>query len=202
MFDRRRFVTAPVISDVATPLAHALPTTGRVGETGLLRLGTGLGLVGWTGTAVVGWTVGPSAGPLALAWWVLPVTAMLFVIGRHADDTVRFSVPLLGWGLLNGTATTVTVWAVTVGASPGTIPVVWLADFTLGYAWTAVALGRATHTGRARGYTVAALVCAVTVGFGIAGVAGGVAAGYPVVAVLHVGPLALDARGVFGERGT
>lgn len=202
MFDRRGFVPTPVIVDVATLLHHDLPTTGRVGETGLLRLGTGLGLVGWTGTAVIERTTDPSAGLVALAWWVLPVTAMLFVIGRHAVDAVRFSVPLLGWGLLNGTATTATLWAVTVGASPGAVPVVWLVDFALGYTWTAIAVGRAGRWGRARGYAAAAFSCAVAVGVGVTGVVDGVALSYPVVATLHVGPLALDAGGVFGARRT
>ncbi|WP_092689810.1 hypothetical protein [Halorientalis regularis] len=200
MFDRRRFADRSVPLDVATRLDHSLPTTGRVGERGLLRLGAALGLVGWTGTAILARLDAPAAGHLALGWWTLPVAGMVYAIGRHAANPVRFSTPLFGWGVLNGTATTVTLWAVAVDAPTGTIPLVWLADLALGYAWTAVALGRAGQPGRTRGYATAALACAVAVGLGYTGVTGGDVGGYPVVATLHVVPLALDARGLGRRR--
>ncbi|RXK48566.1 hypothetical protein EAF64_12885 [Halorientalis pallida] len=125
---------------------------------------------------------------------------MVYAIARHATNPVRFSTPLLGWGVLNGTATAVTLWAVSVGAPAGTVPLVWLSDLTLGYAWTAVALGRAGRPARTLGYAAAALACTVAVGLGAASVTGGDGGGYSVVAVLHVVPLALDARGVGRRR--
>jgi hypothetical protein len=193
-----------------TRLAALAPaTSGRLDGSGFLLLGAAVGLVGWTATAVLE-LLAPDAGPLALVAWLPLVAAMLGAGLFHTPDAMRFSTPMLGWALLNGLATTATLWAVlfgvpdTLGGDPfntvalgpdaGAVWSLWTVDLALGYAWTADALRRAGQPSRAAGYSYAAFL-----GFGLAVYHGaGIDAirtvRYPALAALHALPLALDAR--------
>jgi len=190
-------------------VALAPASSGRLDGDGFLVLGAGVGLVGWTATAVLAALV-PRAGPLALAVWLPLVVVMLGAGLLHGPDTVRFSLPLLGFGLLNGLATAATAWAVlvglpaTVGGDPFvTVPLgrpadavwsLWALDLAVGYAWTADALRRDGQPGRAAGYSYAAFLGFGLVVYHAAGLDAIRTVRYPALAALHAIPLALDAR--------
>ena len=213
-----------VVSDhgpVRSRLAALAPSTsGRLGSSDFLRLGAVVGLVGWTATAVlellapVADLAAPTAGLVALAVWTPLVGVMVGAGLWHAPDAMRFSLPLLGFGLLNGLATTATLWAVivglpaTVGGDPFvTVPLgpaadavwsLWTVDLAIGYAWTADALRRDGQPGRAAGYSYAAFLGFGLVVYHAAGVDAIRTVRYPTLAALHALPLALDARADLG----
>ena len=193
--------------------ALAPASSDRLTGADFLLLGAAVGLVGWTATAALE-LLAPEAGPLALVVWLPLVAAMSGAAILHAPDAMRFSHPLLGWGLLNGLAATATVWAVlfgvpdTLGGDPfntvalgpdaGAVWSLWTVDLALGYAWTADALRRDGQPSRAAGYSYAAFL-----GFGLAVYHGaGIDAirtvRYPALAALHALPLVLDARSDLG----
>jgi hypothetical protein len=180
--------------------ALAPATTGRLPGDGFLLLGAGVGLVGWTGTAALARLSVPRAGLLALAVWGLLVAVMVGAGLFHVPDAMRFSLPMVGWGLLNATATTVTLVAVLQEWSATLVWTVWLVALGLGYGWTAIALWRGGQRARARGYGYAALVAAGLLIASGAGMPALQPVRYPLLAVLHAVPLALDARTTLGGR--
>lgn len=190
-------------------VALAPATSARLDGSDFLLLGAAVGLVGWTLTAVVE-AIAPEAGLLTVVVWLPLVVAMLGAGVLHAPDAMRFSLPMLGWGLLNGLAVTVTLVAVLVGVpnqvggdpfntvvlgpDAGVVWSLWALDLAAGYAWTADALRRDGQPSRAAGYSYAAFL-----GFGLlayhgAGVEAIRTVRYPALAALHAIPLALDAR--------
>ena len=197
-------------------VALAPATSGRLAGEDFLWLGAGVGLVGWTATAALelltpaAGLAASTAGLVALVVWLPLVGAMVAAGLWHAHDAMRFSLPLLGFGLLNGLATTTTLWAVlvglpaTVGGDPFvTVPLgppadavwsLWTLDLAIGYAWTADALRRDGQPGRAAGYSYAAFLGFGLVVYHAAGVDALRTVRYPALAALHTLPLALDAR--------
>jgi hypothetical protein len=180
-------------------MSNTTRTVGRATSTQLsteqfLLLGAVVGLVGWTGTAVVELLAVPRAGLLTLGLWVVLVAVMSGAGLVATPNAVRFSLPLLGWGVLNTIALLATVVAVTVGASPDTVWAIWAGDLALGHAWTARTLQRAHKSERAVTYGTAALL-----GVGLlllhsfdAGTLQPVR--YLALGAVHALPLALDTR--------
>lgn len=163
-----------------------------------LLLGAGVGVVGWTGTAVVELAGIPRGGVVVLGLWAVLVAVMVGAGLLATSDGVRFSLPLLGWGVLNTVAIAVTVSAVALGGSSDTVWTIWAADLTLGYAWTARAFLNRHQRRRAVTYGVAALL-----GIGLLLVHSAnpgklQPVRYLALAVLHAVPLALESRRSLG----
>lgn len=176
-------------------LARTVPTAGRLDGGAFLSLGAVVGLVGWTVTAAL---AGADRGParwVALGVWTVLVAVMVGAGLFLTPDAVRFSTPLAGWGLVNGAASTVTAWAVLTGAPAPAVARTWLAAHALGYGWTAGTLRRAGQGDRAGGYGYAALLAGGLLVFDVAGLDALAPVRYPLLAVVHALPLALDARG-------
>jgi hypothetical protein len=201
-------VAAP--DSLQSRLATLAPgTSGRLTGSDFLLLGAAIGLVGWSLTAAVA-AVAPGAGLLTVALWVPLVVAMLGAGLLHAPDAMRFSLPMLGWGVLNGLAVTATLAAVLVGVpdqvggdpfntvvlgpDAGAVWSLWALDLAAGYAWTADALRRDAQPSRAAGYSYAAFLGFGLLAYHAAGVEAIRTVRYPALAALHAIPLALDAR--------
>lgn len=172
----------------------APPTSGRLSTREFLLAGAGAGAVGWTGTQLLTWTAPPAAAWVAAALWFVLAGLFVGVTVAHGPDEIRFSAPMLGWGAVNGTATTLTL-AGLAGLVPARLAFwqAWVAASTVGYCWTGGLLERAGARDRGRGYVLAGLVAlgVLAVETLAVGVVSPVA--YLVLAVLHAVPLTLDA---------
>jgi hypothetical protein len=189
--------------------ALAPATSDRLTGSDFLLLGAAVGLVGWSATAAIA-AVAPGAGFLTVVVWTPLVAVMLGAGLLHTPDAMRFSLPMLGWGLLNGLAVTATLVAVLVGApdqvggdpfttvvlgpDAGAVWSLWTLDLAAGYAWTADALRRDAQPSRAAGYSYAAFLGFGLLAYHAAGVEAIRTVRYPALAALHAIPLALDAR--------
>lgn len=199
-------------------------TSGWLTDSDFLALGAVVGVLGWTGTAAIEWFAVPYAGFVALALWTPLVAVMVIAAIQHVPDTMRFSKPMIAWGVCNVTATVVTVVAVTfgvpsaVGVSVGggggggsdTLPFgfatvalgpaggvvwsLWAFDLAVGYVATALFLRDDRQPARAAGYSYAAFL-----GFGLlvyhgTGLEALRSVRYLTLAALHGLPLGLDSR--------
>jgi hypothetical protein len=171
------------------------PPTGRVGPEQFLRLGAGVGVVGWTGTQTLAWVDPPGSGAVAIALWVALVGVMTGVGLRHCTDALRFSTPLLVWGTVNAAAMTLTVVA-TLGDTPNwlAVPVwqVWVLAAAVGYGGTAVSMHRAGREWEL--YAVAGVLETVLLAVGVLAPGAVAAAPYLLVGLLHAMPLLVDAE--------
>jgi hypothetical protein len=169
-------------------------SSDRLSADGFLLLGASVGLVGWTVTGAVELLSIPRPGLVVLACWLPLVAVMSGALLFATPDAVRFSLPLVGWGILNGATIAATVVVVVTGGSAVTVWSLWVAVLALGYAWTARALRWNRAFGRAALYGYASLLAIGVLVYHAAGLPSLRSVRYPVIAALHALPLVLDAR--------
>jgi hypothetical protein len=175
--------------------AAAPPTSGRLSESGFLLSGAAAGLLGWTGTQVFAWVDPPSAALLATGLWAALMLGFVGLTVFHAPAAIRFSLPMLGWGTVNGMATVLTV-AGLAGLVPGRVAfwAAWVVAAAVGYCWTGSLLVRAGDTERGRSYLASGLVALAVLAVGLWSFAAVAPVAFLVLTVLHALPLTLDAR--------
>lgn len=173
----------------------APPTSGRLTESGFLLAGAVAGALGWGGTALAG-RLEPAAAPaVATALWVLLVAAFGTITVLHGPGAVRFSDAMLVWGSANGTAMAATV-AGLAGVLPGRLAFwsAWAGASTVGYLGTGVLLLRAGRRQRGVGYCLSGGVAAAVLTVGAVAFDAIAPVAVPLLGVLHVVPLTVDAR--------
>ena len=170
-------------------------TSGRLSESGFLRAGAAAGLLGWGGTQLLAWTDSPAAALFATGLWAALMLGFVGLTVFHAAEAVRFSTPMLGWGVVNGTATALTVAAL-AGLLPATLAVwaAWAGAAAVGYCWTGGLLVRAGDSERGRGYLLTALVALAVLALGLWSFPTVAPVAFLVLAVVHAVPLAVDER--------
>jgi hypothetical protein len=170
-------------------------TLELVGLRGFLALGSGIGAVGWTGTALLAARpdLVASPVPISAALWALLVALMVSVGVFLTPDAVRFSRPMLVWGPVNAVATLLTLAALVGVLSGGWVPAVWALAGAVGYAASARFVGRGV-------YTVAALLELGTLGAALLGVPSPVL--YALLGVCHALTLALIVAEVESARAS
>lgn len=177
-------------------LSRAAPaTSGWLSESGFLLAGATAGLCGWGGTQVLTWVDRPSGALLATALWTALMLGFVGLTIFHAPATVRFSTPVLGWGVVNGTATVLTVAGVAGLVPPVTaFWAAWVGAAAVGYCWTGGLLVRAGDSPRGRGYLATGIVAVCVLAVGVASFAVVAPVAFLLLAALHAVPLTVDAR--------
>lgn len=175
--------------------AVAPPTSGRLDESGFLLAGAAAGAVGWGGTQVLTWLAPPNAALAATALWGVLMLGFSTATVRHGPRAVRFSDPMLLWGVVNGTAMALTVAAV-VGAVPGRLGFwyAWAAASAVGYLGTGVLLVRGGAAARGRGYLATGVVTLAVLGMGLVAVEAVAPVAFLLLAAGHAVPLVVDAK--------
>ncbi|MFC7249889.1 hypothetical protein ACFQJ5_08575 [Halomicroarcula sp. GCM10025324] len=170
-------------------------TSGRLSESEFLLVGAAAGALGWGGTQVLAWLGPRSSAALATGLWAVLVAGFATVTVLHGPDEARFSDPMFVWGSANGTA-----MALTLGGLAGLVPAVvafwgaWVAASAVGYCWTGGLLEGAGDAERGRGYLLSGVVALVVLAVGAFTFPTVEPVAFLLLGVLHVVPLALDAR--------
>lgn len=162
-----------------------LPTAGVVDRDGFLTVGALVGALGWSTTVALALFPGLAARPTlaALVVWAVLVALMVAVGAFATPDAVRFSRPLVAFGVANGLAALATALAFLGHLPDVTYAVAWGLAGAVGYGVAA----RTVPGPDARVYGVAAVLDLLAVG---------TAAALPgwltlaLVGVCHVVPLA------------
>ncbi|MBX0286208.1 hypothetical protein [Haloarcula salinisoli] len=185
-----------VTDGLRTRLERVAPaTSARIGESRFLLAGATAGLVGWGGTQMLLWLDPPASALLATALWAVLVGGFVSLTVLHGPDAVRFSDPMFGWGVVNGTA-----MALTVGGLVDVVPArlafwtAWVGAATLGYLWTGGLLVRAGAGRRGWGYLAAGAVALAVLALGTVAFDAVAPVAFLLLATLHAIPLVLDAK--------
>jgi hypothetical protein len=184
------------VKELQRALTRAAPaTSGRLSESGFLLAGATAGALGWGGTQVLAWADRPSTALLAAALWAVLMVGFVGLTVFHAPPAVRFSAPMLGWGAVNGAATTLTVAGLAGLVPPRTaFWTAWVAAAAVGYCWTGGLLVRAGESERGRGYLATGSVALAVLALGTASFPVVAPVAFLLLAALHAVPLTLDAR--------
>lgn len=170
-------------------------TSGRLTESEFLLAGTAAGALGWGGTQALAWLDPPNAALAATALWVVLVGAFAGTTVLHGPDAVRFSDAMFVWGAVNGTATGLTL-AGLAGLVPASIAFwhVWAGAAAVGYCWTGGLLEGAGDADRGRTYLTSGAVALAVLLVGSVRFSLVEPVAFLLLGLLHVAPLALDAR--------
>ena len=162
-----------------------LPTAGVVDRDGFLAVGALVGALGWSTTVAVSlfpWLASRPTVAVLVVWAVL--VALMAAVGAFATpDAVRFSRPLVAFGVANGLAALATTLAFLDYLPDATYAVAWGLAGAVGYGVAA----RTVPGPDARVYGVAAVLDLLAVG-AVAVLPGWLA--LALVGVCHVAPLA------------
>ncbi|MFC6862364.1 hypothetical protein ACFQGE_02675 [Halomicroarcula sp. GCM10025817] len=188
----------PVTDTLRERLDRRAPATSdRLSESGFLLAGATAGALGWGGTQLLAWVDTAASAVVATGLWAVLVAGFAGVTVLHGPADTRFSDPMLVWGSVNGTA-----MLLTVGGLAGLVPPVvafwgaWAAAAAVGYCWTGGLLEGAGHPERGRGYLLSGVVALAVLAVGAVSFPALEPVAFLVLGVLHVVPLALDARRV------
>lgn len=185
-------------SDTPVDTRVAILTDGRpITIDEYLRFGAGIGVIGWVATQIVAWYPGLVGSSIAsiVGFWIA-LTALLYVGGFRLPQGLRYSRPLVVWGLLNALATGINVLAA-LGGWPDALTAYlgyafwhpWAAVMAVGYLDT----GIVARTRYRPAYLGGALLAAgaLTIGLLAPGfITGGT---YLVLGAIHAVPMWLDA---------
>ena len=171
------------------------PTSGRLGESGFLLAGAAAGAVGWGGTQVLTWLAPPNAAVAATSLWGVLMLGFSTATVRHGHRAVRFSDPMLLWGVVNGAAMALTVASV-VGAVPGRLGFwyAWAAASAVGYLGTGMLLSRAGAGARGQGYLTSGVVTLAVLGLGIVAFEAVAPVAFLLLAAGHTVTLVMDVK--------